>query len=155
ASNAVEYVGGSVKTIPANSVGTFNFDNAKDLHFSYEGSVYALPYEQITGTELTKGEGHHILRKIPVPSFGRGKETLTIDYKDAAGTAGTLNFELSANQAADAREIIASKKAAVAAGVAATSNDWWGDKYWKTNRNQGSWTQTAQSSQTSQAATPA
>ena len=58
-----------------------------------------------------KGESHHILRKIPVPSFSRDpKETLTIDYKDAAGATGTLSFDLTASQAAQVRDDIATKK---------------------------------------------
>ena len=156
ASSSVEYVGGTVKSIPANSTGAFGFEDAKELRFNYNGASYSLPYEQIATTDVTKGESHHILRKIPVPSFspGKRKETLTIAYKDASGTAGTLNFELTADQATETCDIIAAKKAAIAAGVAARSNDFWGDKYWKTNRNQATWeTQTA--SQPSPSAAPA
>ena len=151
ASNAIEYVGGSAKAIPANSTGTFNFDDAKELRFNYGASVYALPYEQITTTDIgkVKGESHHILRKIPVPSFSRDpKETLTIAYKDAAGATGTLSFELTASQAAHTRDNIAMKKAIIEADIQARSNEWWGDKLWKTNRNKAAWE--AQSAQTSQ-----
>jgi len=151
ASSAVEYLGGTVKAIPANSTGAFNFDDAKELRFNYGGSVYALPYEQITTTDIgkVKGESHHILRKIPVPSFSRDpKETLTIAYKDAAGATGTLSFELNASQAAQTRDSIAMKKALIDAANEARSNEWWGDKYWKTNRNKAAWE--AQSAQTSQ-----
>ncbi len=35
ASSAIEYVGGTVKEIPANATGTFNFDDAKELRFNY------------------------------------------------------------------------------------------------------------------------
>ena len=95
ASSAIEYVGGTVKDIPANATGTFNFDDAKELRFNYGQSVYAVPYEQITAADTAKGETHHILRKIPVPSFSHDpKETLTIAYKDAAGATGTLSFDL-------------------------------------------------------------
>jgi hypothetical protein len=151
ASSAVEYVGGTVKAIPANSTGAFNFDDAKELRFNYGASVYALPYEQITATDIGKvqGESHHILRKIPVPSFSRDpKETLTIGYKDAAGATGTLSFELTARQAAQARDSITIKKALIQADIEARSNEWWGDKIWKTNRNKALWE--AQSAQTSQ-----
>lgn len=141
ASNSVEYVSGTVKSIPANATGSFNFDNGKELQFSYSGSVYKLPYEQITSTDVAKGEGHHILRKIPVPSLlpGRRKETLTIAYKDPAGVTGKLNFELSASQASAACDTIAAKKTSLEAGTASPSSDWWGDKFWKTNRNKAGW----------------
>ena len=150
----VEYVGGTVKAIPANSTGSFNFDDAKEMRFNYGGSVFALPYEQITGTEITKPELHHVLRKIPVPSFSRDpKEMLTITYKDAAGSTGTLSFGLTATQANHTCDSIANKKAAIAAEAEARSSDWWGDKFWKTNRNKGTWeAQSAQASQPAQGA---
>jgi hypothetical protein len=158
ASGLVEYVGGTVKAIPTNATGAFSFDDSRNLLFSYGGSaVYSLPYEQITSTDVTKAESHHILRKIPVPSFApeKRKETLTIAYKDAAGISGTLNFELRASQATEARDTIAAKKA-FAAASAIPSNEWWGDRWWKTNRNQAAWeTQTAQTAQPGQSATPA
>lgn len=154
ASSAVAYIEGTVKAIPANSTGTLNFDDAKELRFNYGSSVYALPYEQITSTDITRPELHHILRKIPVPSFSRDpKETLTIAYKDAAGTTGTLTFELTSSQASRTRDNIAMKQAQIAAKAEAHSNDWWGDKFWKTNRNKASWeTQNAQTAQPSQSA---
>jgi hypothetical protein len=139
-SSPIEYVAGTVKAIPANSTGAFNFEDAKQLQFNYGSSSYALAYEQITAADIEKGPTHHVLRKIPVPAFSRNPiETLTISYKDAAGANGTLSFQLTANQAAEIRSTIASKKAAIAADVEARSTDWWGDKYWKTNRNQPGW----------------
>jgi len=156
APNAIEYVGGTVKSIPVNATGTFDFDSSRELRFNYGGSVFALPYELITSTEVTKGESHHVLRKIPVPSLvpGRRRETLTIAYKDATGAAGTLNFELTANQAGEVQDNIAAGKA-FAAATAAPGNEWWGDRYWKTNRNKSEWQpQSAQSTQASPSATP-
>ena len=149
-SSPIEYVAGTVKAIPANTTGVFKFDDAKQLQFNYGSSSYALPYEQITAADVEKGPTHHVLRKIPVPSFARNPvETLTIAYKDAAGATGTLSFELTANQAAEIRSTIASKKAAIAADIEARSSDWWGDRYWKTNRNQPGW-----DAQNAQAAPP-
>jgi len=44
ASETVQYVGGTVKSIPVNSTGVFNFEDAKEFRFKYNGSVYKLPY---------------------------------------------------------------------------------------------------------------
>jgi hypothetical protein len=153
-SSTVEYVGGTVKSIPANSVGSFSFDDAKELKFTYGESVYKLSYEQVTATDISKGEGHHIFRKIPVPSLipGRRKETLTISYKDSTGATGTLNFELAASQASEARDTIAAKKSPQNSETATQSNEWWGDQWWKTTRNQATWE--AKSHQNSQPAQP-
>ena len=53
ASAPVQYVGGTVKSIPVNSTGSFNFEDAKDFRFAYNGSVYKLPYDQITSTSAS------------------------------------------------------------------------------------------------------
>jgi hypothetical protein len=144
ADKPIAYVGGTVKSIPANAVGTFDFDDTRELHFLFSGGFFAVPYEQITSTNTSKEDSsHHIFRKIPAPSFGHKKETLTIAFKDAAGTAGSLSFEVNDSQATIACDTIAAKKAFLAA-TAIPSNDWWGDRYWKTNRNKPTWdTQTA------------
>ncbi len=55
ASDTVQYVGGTVKSIPVNSNGTFNFEDAKEFRFTYNGSVFKLPYDQITSTEHREG----------------------------------------------------------------------------------------------------
>jgi hypothetical protein len=137
-SNTILYVGGTVKSIPADAVGSFDFDDTRELKFLYHGGFFAVPYEQITSTEVTKSEPHHLLRKIPAPAFGRRKQTMTIAFKDAAGAAGTLSFEVTENQASIASDTIEAKKA-FAAASSIPSNDWWGDRYWKTNRNKSNW----------------
>jgi hypothetical protein len=144
ADKPIEYVGGTVKSIPADSSGSFDFDDTRELKFLFSGGFYAIPYELITNTELIKDDSsHHILRKIPAPSFGQKKETLTISFKDGAGAKGSLSFAVSGNQGNVAVDTIAAKKA-FAEATTIPSNDWWGDRYWKTNRNKSEWnTQTA------------
>src|SRR5579871_6212001 len=82
--SGVEYVGG-----------TLNFDDNAQMRFTYGGQVYALPYDQITSTDVAKAEGHHVLHKIPVPTLNPHfrKTTLSVHFKDAAGAAQTLNFD--------------------------------------------------------------
>ena len=140
ASDTAEYVGGTVKSIPMNSTGFLNLDDAKVLKFQYGQAVYKLPYDQITGTEITKSDTRHVLKMVPVPSlFGRKKETLTISYKDAAGASEKLSFELTARLAVSVQNTIAEQKAIPQTETANESNEWWGDKYWKTNRNKVAW----------------
>jgi hypothetical protein len=137
ASDPVQYVGGTVKSIPVNSAGWFNLDDAKEFRFNYNGSVYRLPYDQITSTEIEKTDVKHVMRVIPAESliFTHRKRTLVINYTDSSGAKGTLNFELAAYRAADARETIAAKK--TPAFVAEPA--WWGDKLWRTARNNAQW----------------
>ena len=149
----VEYVGGTVQSIPANAVGSLNFEDPRDLQFTYSGSVYKLPYEQITNTDISRAELRRVHR-IPVPSIlpNRWKDTLTISYKDSTGTAGTVKFVLPVAEATEARQMIADRKAPPGeTSATAQDNQWWGDKYWKTNRNKTTWdTQTRQANQSAQ-----
>ena len=158
AADTAEYVGGTVKSIPMNSIGFLNLDDTKVLKFNYGQTVYKLPYDQITGTEVTKSESRHVLKKFPVPNvFGRKKETLTISYKDAAGATGKLSFEVTARLASDrAKHNCRGEGLPDAATAANESKEWWGDKYWKTERNKGTWdASTASASQPAPAAAPA
>lgn len=143
ASESVQYVGGTVKSIPVNSTGDFNFDDAKEFRFSYNGSTYKLPYAQITGTEIEKADIRRVWHVFPAmsPMASHRQQTLVINYTDASGVTGSLNFELMAYRAVDAQETIAAKKAPFSAAGPAT--EWWGDKVWKTNRNQAVWDQRA------------
>jgi hypothetical protein len=153
AAEGVQYVGGTVKSIPVNSSGTFSFEDAKEFRFNYNGSVYKLPYDQISGTSIEKADVRRVMHVFPAmsPIASHRKQTLVINYTDGAGTAGTLNFELPAYRAADAQETIAAKRSPIShdASVAA-SNEWWGDKVWKTRRNQNTWDAQAQNAAAAQ-----
>lgn len=153
ASDTVQYVGGTVKSIPVNSSGSFNLDDPKELHFHYNGSVYRLPFDQITSTDIEKADVKHVLHVIPAESlmFTHRKRTLVINYKDASGATGTLDFELAAYRAVDVQEVIASRKTPPPAGVVESA--WWGDRLWKTPRNQAAWdAQAALNAQATEAA---
>jgi len=141
ATDTATYVGGSVKSIPLNLNGTLDVSERGELRFDYGTGAYKMPCTQITSTAITQDEPRHIFHRIPVPSLapGRKKQTLTINYKDAAGVNGTLNFELTASQASAVLETIAIKKATPETAIFQNGTDWWGDKYWKTTRNRSDW----------------
>ncbi len=153
ASDSVQYVGGTVKSIPVNSAGTFSFEDAKEFRFTYNGSVFKLPYDKITSTEIEKADVRRVMHVFPAmsPIASHRKQTLVINYTDASGSAGTVNFELAAYKAADAQATIAAKRSPISpATAAAASNAWWGDSVWKTQRNQSTWA--AQAAQNAAAA---
>jgi hypothetical protein len=139
ASDTTQYVGGTVKSIPVNSAGTFNFEDAKEFRFTYGGSLYKLPYDQITSTSIEKADIRRVWHVFPAmsPIADHRQQTLVINFTDATGATGTLNFELMQYRAVEAQETIAAKKSPAAATTAETA--WWGDKYWKTKRNVAIW----------------
>ncbi|HEX5229552.1 MAG TPA: hypothetical protein VFW44_17695 [Bryobacteraceae bacterium] len=141
-SDTVQYVGGTVKSIPVNSDGTLSFEDAKEFRFLYNGSVFKLPYDQITSTSIEKADVRRVWHVFPAmsPIAAHRKQTLVINYTDASGATGSVNFELAAYKAMDAQETIAAKRSPITpAAAAAASNEWWGDRYWKTNRNKPAW----------------
>ena len=153
-SGTVQYVGGTVQTIPANATGTFSYDDSRELYFNYGGSAYKLPYEQITGMEINRAELRKF-HKIPVPSVfpSHWKDVLTISYKDTTGATGTVKFEMPTLAAINAKQMIEGKKAPAGETTATSQNNqWWGDSYWKTNRNKAAWE--SQNKQASQAPPP-
>jgi hypothetical protein len=142
ATDTVQYVGGTVKSIPVNSTGVLSFEDAKEFRFTYNGSVFHLPYDQVTTTDIEKADARRVWKVFPVvsPIAKNRKQTLVINYSDSNGTTGTLNFELAAYRALDAQQTILAKKSPISPAAAiAASNEWWGDRFWKTKRNQAVW----------------
>jgi hypothetical protein len=139
ASDTVQYVGGTIKSIPVNSTGAFHFEDAKEFRFTYGGSMYKLPYDQITSTSIEKADIRRVWHVFPAmsPIADHRHQTLVINFTDATGATGTVNFELMQYRAVEAQETIAAKKSPAAATPAETA--WWGDKFWKTKRNEAIW----------------
>ena len=158
ASDTIQYVGGTVKSIPVNSAGTFSFEDAKEFRFNYNGSVFALPYDKISSSSIEKAEVRRVFHIFPAmsPIADHRKQTLVINYTDATGAPGTVDFELAAYRAVDAQETIAAKKSPISpAAVVAASNEWWGNTVWKTKRNQAVWNAQAElAAQSAQSAAP-
>jgi hypothetical protein len=137
-------VSGTVKGIPANSIGSLDVTNSAELRFRYGKSVFALPYQQITNTQVVEPDGKH-LWKVPVPTLGKGSRLLTITFKDGDDTR-MLTFKAPSYTVAhlastidDRRQSPKSSAESAKASVTQTPEVWWGDRYWRTNRNKAKW----------------
>ncbi len=146
AADSVQYVGGTVKSIPVNSNGTFSFEDAKEFRFNYKGSMYKLPYDEITSTSIEQGGRAARLPCVPRYVAHRQPSQADPGHQLCGPRRRYRNPEVRvpAYRAMDAQETIAAKRspitpaAAAAASVAAT-NAWWGDSVWRTKRNQATW----------------
>ena len=138
-----QYIGGTAKAIPANTFGTLSLEDAKELQFHYGTSVYRVSYEQITGSDIQAGETRHLFGRIPVPNFVpiKKRQTISISFRDNNGGTGTLNFEVASSAAWSAQTVLNARmqKLSLASDASSTDDNWWGDKWWKTNRNQDTW----------------
>jgi len=126
----VQYLGGTVKAIPADSFGTLNLKDAKDLRFEYGASVFRLPYTQITETQVTEINKGHWLVHMPRK---KRYDTLTINYRDANGAENTLNFQVSSKLSEPAEASIGLRRQNLEE-ASADPDSYWGDKIWKTQR---------------------
>ncbi len=132
----VEYASGTVKALPAKTQGTLDVDDSKEFRFHYKDTVYAVPYDRIDSA--AKGRPTSIAGKLKgVPGvFSRHKsEYLTVSFRDDNGASQVMTFALSRQTLDQALPALQSK---TGAGVQ-RQDEWWGDKYWKTDRNLDRW----------------
>jgi hypothetical protein len=136
-----QFLGGTVKTIPADSFGALNMKDTNELRFQYGTSVYRLPYARITETEITQSnnKGHWL---VHMPGRKR-TETLVISYHDANGAANTLNFLINSRVVESAEQAITTRRTALEAASADPAS-FWGDLVWKTPRTAALWEQQQQ-----------
>lgn len=142
----VEYVGGSTKSIPLNTSGTLEAMTGSGVHFQYGKSAYDVPYSKIIRTDVGSTEGRR-LWKVPVPHLvpAKAPKLLTITYREGETGSGSVTFRAAASTITELADQIelqrkAPKTAALkTGGNTATGLDWWGDNYWRTNRNKTKW----------------
>ncbi len=112
------------------------------MRFVYGTSVFSLSYEKITGAQVAEPAGRHVWR-VPVPNIGRSVRLLTISYRDGEHS-GMVTFKAPVPVAWNVWSAIddrRKKPASVSAKAAVSSEEtWWGDKYWRTTRNNDKWT---------------
>jgi hypothetical protein len=135
-----EFVSGTLTTIPANTVGSLDVDNSTELTFHYGQSVFTLPFQNITNTQVVEPNGRH-LWKVPVPKLGRSSRFLTITYSEG-DKSRMLTFKASTDDVTDMVGTINQRRKdpkGASAKASKTEEDWWGDRYWRTNRNKAKW----------------
>jgi hypothetical protein len=145
-----EYLGGTVKSIPANTAGALDLQDAKELKFQYGKIVYRLPYSQVESYQLEGQPARRAFGKIPLPrlSLHKKHEILNLSFRDAKGEAGTLSFQLNGKELEAAESLMAGHVSPGKPGDAAlasipkerpqdgSSDVLWADHVWKTQRNQ-------------------
>jgi hypothetical protein len=95
----VEYIGGTVQTIPAGAVGHLDISSGTILSFQYAGGTLAIPYNTIRSYEYTQEVAHH-LGVAPAIAVGLVKKRqrrhfFRISYQDQTNVAQVLVLEVS------------------------------------------------------------
>lgn len=145
------YVDGNVASLKPNTGGTLVFSDDNSMVFRTGLAEVAVPYDKIMRAELGATQTHshdapaYKVWDLPKRLHKTETQLLVLEFKNGLGENQTMTLELAKPAAtsvlATIEERTAPKSAdAKAAAASADSKDaWWGDSFWKTNRNQDSW----------------
>jgi hypothetical protein len=145
--NEAQYMYGTVKTIPTNTVGSLNLTDPSELQFHYGDLTYRLAYGSIKSFRLSGAKSlPRAIAHVPIPKlpFHSREQVLDVSFFEKSGTVGTVSFQLSGKNLSSAEWVLGerirqNKEAAQNAGRPKLPESWWGDTYWKTNRNRPVW----------------
>ncbi len=154
------YVDGNVSSLKPNTGGTLVFTDNNSMMFRTGLAEVAVPYASILRAELGATQTHshdepaYKVWALPKRLHKTETQLLTLEFKNGLGESQTMTLELSKLAASSVLSTIeeqtakpADSKAAEKSSVASVNTPskdlskdaWWGDTYWKTNRNQETW----------------
>ena len=151
------YVDGNVSSLKPNTGGTLVFSDNNSMLFRTGLAEVAVPYASILRAELgaTQTHGHdepaYKVWALPKRLHKTETQLLTLEFKNGLGESQTMTLELAKPAASSVLSTIEEQTAkpgdgdkSATASVKTPSkdlakDDWWGDNYWKTNRNQTTW----------------
>jgi hypothetical protein len=154
------YIDGNVSTLKPNTGGTLVFTDDKSMTFRTGLAEVAVPYSSISKAQLgaTQEHSHDMPLPGPLKLLTRLHKTetqlLIVEFKNGLGESQTMTLSLAKPAAstvlstiavhtakpADAKGAEQSTVASAKADPQSDSKDaWWGDSFWKTNRNQDTW----------------
>ncbi len=141
------YIDGNVAALKPNTGGTLVFSDSNAMLFRTGTAEVALPYAGIRKAELgvTKVHSHdapaYKLWDLPQRLHKTETQLLTVAFKNDQGEDRTMTFELAKQAASAVLATIEEHTNPVAANKTSTNGAaWWGDEYWKTNKNLNTWT---------------
>lgn len=141
-----DYLGGTVRSIPAHTVGDLDLSDSKDLQFKFGTLAYRLPYERIRNVDFSEPSGRsRALAHVRLPRrHAQGVRMLDLSFRENTGGLGRMSFRLSGGALASVQSqlserIDAHKQPGEAGSRTKLPESWWGDQFWKTNRNKSAW----------------
>ena len=141
-----EYLGGSIKSVPTNTVGTLDLNDPSDLVFRYGNNFYRLPFEKIKTYEIDHARpAHRVLGRVPIPNLPwKQDQVLNLSFRSEGNETGVLSFKLTGKDLSRAEWALKSRvqdatDPSSASPRAKLPESWWGDRYWRTNRNRALW----------------
>jgi hypothetical protein len=141
-----EYAGGTVVSIPLKAKGRLDVSDDQSLRFHFGSQPYKINYSRITSMELNE-RNDKLFGKVPIPM--KKTQVLTIGFSGSEGRGESVILEMSKDSLGNVLPALEEKshkritsawaEAAARANADEDGNTWWGDRYWRTNRNSQGW----------------
>lgn len=158
-SQTTTYVDGNISGLTANTGATLSFDDDKAMYLHAGETTVPVPYAGVSHAELgaIKDNSHapiykfwSHLKKSPKTET----QLLIVNFKNEQGDDKTMTLELAEQgassvladlEARTGKNFSGKKKdpMATAKSVSRQADSWWGDEYWKTDRNADKWSKTS------------
>lgn len=144
------YVDGNVASLKPNTGGTLVFTDNDSMVFRTGLAEVAVPYSNILRAELGPTQTHshdapaYKVWDLPKRLHRTETQLLVLEFKNGLGESQSMTLELAKPAASDVLSTIEERTTKPEGSKTAASADskdsaWWGDSFWKTNRNQDSW----------------
>jgi hypothetical protein len=139
-SATVTYIDGNVANLTPNTGATLYMNNPQTMELKTPLHKVQIPYAQISKAEVGSVMVHtadpeplYKVWALPKRLIKSETQQMTLAFTDANGQGQTMTIEMSKVSADGVLATIERHSAKVA------NTGWWGDSYWKTNRNKDSW----------------
>jgi hypothetical protein len=139
-SASVTYIDGNVADLAPNTGATLYLTNPGSMELKTSLHKVRITYSQISKAELGSVETHYAEAQpaykvwaLPKRLMKPETRTMTVAFTNESGQDQTITIEMSRAAAEGAFAVIERHNAKIA------DSNWWGDSYWKTNRNQDQW----------------
>ena len=152
---AAAYIEGTVEAVPAKATGVLKVDNANTLHFLYGNSDLAIPgnsirfYKwgrRINGVGDQFAVGAKAISHTLLPMLRPDSKLLTVNFKTTNDSkAREVVFSVPKSQVGELSPLLNEWLRVNNALPSVDSEEiWWGNRYWRTNRNRAAWDAAAQ-----------
>lgn len=96
--DAAMYIGGTVTTIPEQTIGKLDFTSEESVVFRWKNGQWTLPYQQVTSLEYGQKAGRRVGVAIAVTVWAlfskKRRHFLTIGFKDSEGKQQAVLIEV-------------------------------------------------------------
>jgi len=132
------YTHGTVAAIPQLTSGKLDFSDKSALRFHYGKPTWSLDYSKIVSIEVADKKSP--ARMLVIPKVTKDKRVFHVTFEGDRNQKHNVFFEMPVDIALDVLPLLEERsgKSAVVEGMV-NPDGWWGDRYWRTARNQPVW----------------